>query len=109
MKLYKKIITGAVTLVACMSLVACNKDIFDFNYTFDCAIVNMNGKTIVLDIDQWTDYEGEQLQLRLTDGSVVLVSSFNTILIQTNGKKDSIVFDLVEADIADSQKTKAEQ
>ena len=97
-----------MTLAACVSLVACNKDIFDFNYTFDCAIVTMNGKTIVLDIDQWTDYEGEQLQLRLTDGSVVLVSSFNTILIQTNGKKDSIVFDLAEADTTNSQETKAE-
>ena len=108
MKLYKKIIAGAVALVACMSLVACNKDIFDFNYTFDKALVTMNGKAIILDIDQWTDYEGEQLQLRLTDGSVVLVSSLYTALIQTNSKKESALFDLVEADIADSQKTKAE-
>ena len=100
MRAFKKSIIAIVAALSCVSLSACNKDIFDFNYTFDKAIVSMNGKAIELDIDQWTDYEdGEQLQLRLRDGSVILVSSYNTILVQTNGRSESEVYKLVTSEL----------
>ena len=65
---------------------------FDTNYTFDKAIIQKGDKEIIVDIESWTDYDGEQLQLELTDGSVILVSSYNTILVCTNDGK-SKVFD----------------
>lgn len=83
-----------ITLIALIiTLTACNKTMFDTNYTFDKAIIQKGDKEIIVDIESWTDYEdGEQIQLELTDGSVILVSSYNTILVCTNDGK-SKVFD----------------
>lgn len=58
-----------------------NKDAFDFNYTFDKAIVWIGEEKIELDIESWKDYEGEQIQVKAADGKVYLVSSLNTVLI----------------------------
>lgn len=58
-----------------------NKDAFDFNYTFDKAIVWVGEEKMELDIESWKDYEGEQIQIKAADGKVYLVSSLNTILI----------------------------
>ena len=58
-----------------------NRDAFDFNYTFDKAIVWVGEEKIELDIESWKDYEGEQIQIKAADGKVYLVSSLNTVLI----------------------------
>lgn len=83
--------------VAALSLLAlptgCNKDIFDFNYTFDKAIVSVNGITKTFEIDSWTDYEGEQLQIELKDGTVMLVSSYNCVLMSSKGEDVSGYFE----------------
>lgn len=83
-----------ITLITLITiLTACNKTMFDTNYTFDKAIIQKGDKEIIVDIESWTDYDdGEQLQLELTDGSVILVSSYNTILVCTKDGK-SKVFD----------------
>lgn len=90
MQLKKKIAAVACVVAASALFTGCNKQIFDFNYTFDKAVITVNGESKVYSIDSWTDYEGEQLQLTLTDGSVILVSSYNTILICTNSNDSSI-------------------
>lgn len=70
-------------------LTGCNKTVLDTNYTFDTAIITIAGETHKVKIDKWCDYEGEQLQLVLKDGSKILVSSYNTILIKTdNGESE---------------------
>ena len=84
---------GAVILFA-TTLCGCNYDVLDTNHTFNKAIVNFNNQTIILDVKQWTDYEGEQLQLTLKDGSVILVSSYNTILV--NGDENSAIFEVIK-------------
>lgn len=38
-------------------------------------------RLIEIDIKQWRDYKGEQMQLIATDGTIYLVSMNNTILI----------------------------
>ena len=92
MQMKKKIAAVACAVAVSAFLTGCNKQIFDFNYTFDTAIVTVNGETKVYPINSWTDYaEGEQLQLILQDGSVILVSSYNTILVCTNDKNSSIL------------------
>lgn len=58
-----------------------NKTAIDMKYRFDKAIVSINGEKIELDVDTWSDYDGEQIQIITKDGTVYLVSSFNTILI----------------------------
>ena len=89
----KKIkIALALVIVAALVLTGCNKQIIDFQYTFDAAIITINGETKVYSITSWTDYaDGEQLQLILKDGSVLLVSSYNTILVCTNDNGNSML------------------
>lgn len=68
-----------------MVLTGCgNKDLFDTNYTYNKAIINLqNGETIEVDIKQWTDYDdGEQIQVIAKDGTVYLTSSYNCTLIK---------------------------
>lgn len=86
-------LVGAIILSA-TTLCGCNYDLIDTNHTFNKAIVSINNKTIVLDVKQWTDYEGEQLQLILGDDSVILVSSYNTILV--NGDENSTIFEVIK-------------
>jgi hypothetical protein len=64
-------------------LVSCgNKDIFDTNYKYTKALITYgDGQVIEVNIKQWRDYDGEQIQIISTDGDVYLVSTFNAILI----------------------------
>jgi len=62
----------------------CNKQIFDFKYTYNKAICNIGGEYKEIKIKKWTDYDGEQLQIIDKDDNVYLVSSFNCTLINEN-------------------------
>jgi hypothetical protein len=60
-----------------------NRNIFDTNYTFDVAITRMpDGTQKVIKIKKWLDYEGEQVQITATDGTIYLLSMNNTVLIK---------------------------
>lgn len=59
-----------------------NKDIWDTNYTYTKAITYIGNEKIEIKIKQWRDYDGEQIQIIAEDGTIYLVSSFNTILIK---------------------------
>ena len=63
-------------------LTGCNKQVFDFDYSYDKAICNIGGEYKELEIDKWKDYEGEQLQIKAKDGNTYLVSSFNCTIIK---------------------------
>lgn len=58
-----------------------NKTAIDMKYKYEKAIINLEGEKLEIDIDTWSDYDGEQLQIIAKDGTVYLVSSFNTILV----------------------------
>ena len=76
-----KLISAIIALsIAILSLVSCNYNAFDTNYTFDKAYVKVGEEWIHVDVEKWTDYEGEQIQLTLTDGTVMVVSRVNCIL-----------------------------
>ncbi len=58
-----------------------NKKIFDTGYNFKYADIHFpDGQTKTLEVVKWKDYDGEQIQIWAADGTVYLVSSFNTIL-----------------------------
>ena len=67
-----------------LSLSSCgNKDMLDTNYTFDRAIIKMPDGTVEeVEIEQWGDYEGEQIQIIAKDGTIYLVNSVNCVLIK---------------------------
>lgn len=61
--------------------IAGNKSWIDTQYRFTKAYITTGNQVIEVDIKKWNDYEGEQIQIISKDGTVYLVSSFNTVLI----------------------------
>lgn len=71
----------AIVTVGLSCMTGCNKQLIDWNYKFDKARVNIGGEWVDFDLKTWTDYEdGEQIQLTLKDGTVMVVHSANCIL-----------------------------
>lgn len=82
-KILKISVLVIILIVSVFALSGCNHTIIDRNYTFDRAIVILNdGTRIEIEIKEWSDYDGEQIQIKGKDGKIYLVSSFNTILIK---------------------------
>lgn len=61
-------------------LTGCNYQTFDTNFTYTHAYVQIGEEWKLVEITAWRDYDGEQLQIKLKDGTVLLVSSFTCIL-----------------------------
>ncbi len=77
-----KIFKLSIVLLIIVGLTGCNKQIFDFDYTFNKAICKIGDETKEIKIKKWTDYDGEQLQITDTNDTVYLVSSINCTLIK---------------------------
>lgn len=79
MKRIKALAIGALLITL---LTGCNKQIVDLNYTYNYAVIQLpNGEIVEGEIQTWTDYEGEQLQVKI-DGIVYLCSSYNCVLMK---------------------------
>lgn len=81
----KKVLLLLITITllfssACTSFNGCNKDVIDLTYKYNYAYINVSGEWLKYPIKSWTDYEGEQLQIVLEDGTVMLISSINCYL-----------------------------
>jgi hypothetical protein len=65
----KKLIIIVLLAALVLIIAGCgNKKILDFEYVFDYAIVRMpDGEVVTIEIDKWTDYEGERSMRRATD------------------------------------------
>ena len=59
-------------------LTGCNRTVFDTKYGFDKALILGDGTSIIANVINWKDYEGEQLQFVTSDGLIILSSSFDT-------------------------------
>lgn len=78
----KIIIVSIILVVTTLILSGCNKQIIDWNYKFDRAMVMLpDGSVISGKCDSWRDYEdGDQLQVRI-DGKTYLTHATNVVLI----------------------------
>ena len=80
----KKIILGfltiAMTLGIAVGTAGCNYQLIDMNYKYTHAYIKIGEEWKDLEIKSWHDYDGEQLQITLKDGTVMLVSSYYCIL-----------------------------
>lgn len=89
MKRLVSLFLALVMVLAIMcGLVACgdspgNKQLFDFTYSFDTAVISLPDGTIVKGkVDSWTDYEdGDQIQV-VINGTTYLVHSTNVVLMK---------------------------
>lgn len=77
----KKVLLVILILMATLCLAGCNKEVFDFHYDYDKIVCNYNGDKFELDIDKWTDYDGEQLQVK-SNGKTYLLSANNCYMIR---------------------------
>ena len=66
----KKII---ILIIGLFILTGCNKQVFDFDYTYKKAVCNYDGDRFELKIDKWKDYDGEQIQIK-SNGETYLLS-----------------------------------
>lgn len=81
----KRLVTMVAILVALFILIfctGCNKQMVDFDYSFDKAICVIGNETKEFELRTWKDYDGEQLQLVDKEGNKYLVSSINCTLIK---------------------------
>ena len=77
----KFLILFSTIIVGIGCLTGCNKQVVDWNYKFDKARVKLGEEWVDLKIKTWADFEdGDQLQLTLTNGTVMLVHSNNCVL-----------------------------
>ena len=67
-----------------LGLAGCgNRDMFDTNFTYNVAITHWpDGSVREIPIKQWSDYDGEQIQIIATDGTIYLLSMNNTVLVR---------------------------
>lgn len=77
---------AAIALASILStttLTGCNKtpSSLDFKMTFNKALIFGENSVTIVEIESWTDYDGEQLQIKTKDGAYILTSSFDTKLI----------------------------
>lgn len=78
MKRFLAIVTTLILSMMCLT--GCNQQLFDTNYEFRKAYVKIGDEWKDVSVKTWGDYEGEQLQLILQDGTVLVVHSANCIL-----------------------------
>lgn len=78
----KLIIAIVIAIVLVLFLGGCNRQTFDFDYTFNYAILNIDGEYKEMKISSWRDYaDGDQLQIKDMEGNTYLVHSVNCTLI----------------------------
>lgn len=71
----KKVIIGIFVIGICLLCVTgCNYQPIEFNYSYDEVVCNYDGDKFELKVDKWTDYEGEQLQVK-SNGETYLLSA----------------------------------
>ena len=78
----KKIIALVLACIIVIAVCAgCNKQIVDFTYNYNYAIIKMpNGEVVEGKVSSWNDYEGDQLQI-VINGTTYLVHSTNVALM----------------------------
>lgn len=84
----RKIIATAIIACALLTMSGCNKAIIDTTYSFDYALVSFpDGSSEKIKIKSWIDYEGEQIQITATDGTVYLFHAENVVFVKEGVEK----------------------
>ena len=73
------------TILLCSTLCSCNRQLIDFNYCFDEAIIlHADGEEERVKVKSWCDYgDSDMVQIVLENGTVYLTHSSNIILISS--------------------------
>jgi len=81
----RKLAVLVVTLGLCFGLCGCgdnNHKVLPVTYTYDYAYIELqNGEVVEGEIEQWTDCDGDLLQVTLKNGDTYLVHGCDVTLI----------------------------
>lgn len=80
MRKFIVLVVAALIAMSAIFLTGCNKQILDFNNKYTHAYIKLNEEWMDVEITAWNDYEGDQLQIILKDGTVIVIHSLNCIL-----------------------------
>lgn len=89
----KRLFLIGVLTLCFFACAACNKSYGTVNYTYDKAIISMGDYYKEVPIEKWSDYGSDCYRLELPDGSIIIISVKNCILVKTNDSKDSSVLE----------------
>ena len=70
----------AIIIIIALCLTACNKTVFDTKYKFEKAHTRVNDGWFDVDVEKLCDYDREQVQLIVIDGTVMIIHSRDCIL-----------------------------
>lgn len=65
-----------------------NKNLLDFNYSYNKAIILSDDTATIVNISKWTDYSDDKIQLILEDDSCILTNCDNIKLINDNNAEE---------------------
>lgn len=82
------LITATLGTVA-LGLSGCNATVIDTKMTFNKAIIFSDNNATIVEVKSWTDYDGEQFQIKTPDGITIVTSSYDTKLIDDRNSKIS--------------------
>lgn len=77
----KRILSVIIVVFVVFMTTGCNHQVIDLDYTYNKAYCNYNGDKFELEIDKWTDYDGEQIQIK-SNGKTYLLSANNCYLVK---------------------------
>ena len=79
----KKLLIVLSFIFLSFSLSSCNYEMMDMHYQFDKVHTTFDGVHYqCYEIESWTDFEGEQIQVNIKGYGIVLLSSYNSYLIK---------------------------
>lgn len=79
----KKLSLLVAVMSMCLLTTGCNRQLFDATYKFDKAVLIVGGEVIEVDVSSWKDFDdGDQIQIKTTDGTTYLVHASNCTLIE---------------------------
>lgn len=75
-------VTVILVLFAGCRIVIGNRDILDFgNNRFSKAYICLGGAWMPVSVKSWTDYEGDVVQIKTTEGRTYLTQYSNVVLV----------------------------
>ena len=84
----RKVLAGLIMGLALLMSGCGNYDHFDTVWTYDYAIMELpDGRIIEGDVEQWRDYEGDVIQLRM-DGCTYYIHTENVVLMSTPDSRE---------------------
>ena len=86
MNKYQRIAVAGLSSAIIASIIIChNLKIWKMKYMFNKAIIFNNSVATIVNVNNWTDYDDEQIQLVLEDGTVLVTTTYDTKLVYEDG------------------------